>query len=286
MPRKGLKRLRASAVADNDSTRTLREMVAGRKLSKSTLLEILRSARQQPELLETSAASLDAAADSLFEDVRTDIVLPLESGREFAWAVCDPSLLVARMLTECMALAELYSETLQVHPSTKENPWSCVFLFDELTPGSIAHPQHARKMMNLAFNFVELGEEGLQHASTWHVSAVLRATVFRNVIGGWSRCFRDYLRLHFGELGMDTVGISFMFRGQAHTIFAPLGCICAYGEGLQHVFDTKGHGAIRPCPLRCDNVLKKTLTLRTDGLALWRLRAQTIHCSRRRLRKV
>ena len=257
MPTSAAKRLRASRVVNDESHCKLREMVAARKLSRNTLLDILSSAREQPELLEATAASLQATDDSFFEDVRTDLVLSLERGRSFTWTVCDPSLLVGRVLAECPPLAKLYVERLAVHPCTKENPWSCVFLFDELTPGSISHPQHGRKMMNLAFNFLEIGDDGLQHESTWHIAAVLRATVIREVIGGWSRCFRDYLRLHFGELSMESIGVSFLFGGQVHTIFARLGCICSDGEGLMHAFDTKGHAAIRPCALRCANELKK-----------------------------
>ncbi len=73
------------------------------------------------------------------------------------------------MLHECLNLAELYVERLAVHPCSELQLWSRVVNYEELTAGSIAHPQPYRQTLILVCNFLGLGAAGLAVGSTWFV---------------------------------------------------------------------------------------------------------------------
>ena len=151
----------------------------------------------------------------------------------------------------------VYVRALQIRPCTRETPWSMLMCFDAFNPGSFHNVEQARKMMNLAFNFLELGPAALQQTQTWLIPMSLRQTVIDTVEGGWSACLRQYLRLHFlHPMSIQISGVSFTHDGTRYTIYAKLRCLLSDGEGLQQGLELVAYNGIRPC-VRCCNVLMK-----------------------------
>ena len=181
--------------------------------------------------------------------------------------MCQPNLLLSRTLQENKQLAKLYVDALVEKPSSREHPWHLIVCFDEFTPGSISHPQMSRKTMDVAFNFLELGQAVLGIPATWMARIAVRAKKMSDAIGGWSACLAVFLRiLLVGDLGMETVGVPFSFEGKVYKTFAKLECLLSDGEGLKSAWSVTGWAGIRPC-IRCQNVLKKgsDLAWRSDA---------------------
>jgi len=217
----------------------------------------MKTLRERPELAIGSIDSIAAAGAATYESIKRSELVELQNGGEFRWDFCDPNLLMARMLLDCDNLAALYVERLAVHPCSVSQPWSLVVIYDEFTPGSIAHPQPHRKTLTLAFNFLELGHAALAVASTWFVPVSVRTKKLYEAVGGLSNGLARYLKAQLlGDLSIQTVGIAFTYYGRSYTIFARLTNLVADGEGLKLGLDVKGHSGIRPCT-RCQNVLRK-----------------------------
>ena len=256
MPLAEKRRKRALKADGADDRHALQRLLSARSISKHTLGQILAQLREDPELANSSIGSIEAAGASIFESVKRSLIVGV-GGDTFRWDFCDPNMLMARMLHECPHLAAHYVERLQLKPCSESQPWSLVVTYDELTPGSIAHPQPYRKTLTLAFNFLELGAACLNVGSTWFVPVAVRTKMIEKAVGGLSECLALYLEAHLlGDLSIQTAGVSFVCNGQAYTIWARLTNLCADGEGLKIGLDVKGYAGIRAC-IRCQNVLKK-----------------------------
>ena len=212
--------------------------------------DILRSGDQ-------GLRSYNAVFGKRFESVMHVEKIAQIDGSEFEWEMCQPNLLLSQTLNASEDLAKLYVEKLEEKPCSREKPWNILLTFDEFTPGSISFPQLSRKMMNLAFNFLELGGSLLRIPCTWIIPVAVRATYMSNAIGGWSACLALFLRLLLlGDLGLQSTGVTFLYKGNAYELFGRLKAMLSDGEGLKHALDIMGYNGIRPC-LKCQNVLKK-----------------------------
>ena len=79
--------------------------------------------------------------------------------------------------------------------------------FDELTSGNALQPVNHRKPMVVNFPFSEMASFG---DLAWWTMAVVRRDSICRVEGGWSRMFRDLLRVALGPpTGMQIAGIPF-----------------------------------------------------------------------------
>ena len=255
------RRKRALAVTDEtQGARSVaaRQMLATKGLSRTALSRLMRTIGSEPGLAEASILSIDAAAGAIYETIQQTEMVDMEDGsRPFAWKLCNSNLLVARTLQECPQLARMYVARLQAHPCDVNNPWSLIVTYDEMTPGSIAHPQLYRKTLLIAFNFLELGPWCLSTSESWFVPVAVRTKKVHAAVGGFSHCLARFLRtLLLGDLGVQTAGIAFRVDGKLYKIYARLTNLLADGEGLKYGFDIMGHGGIRPCT-RCQNVLRK-----------------------------
>ena len=69
--------------------------------------------------------------------------------------------------------------------------------------------------MDLAFNFLELGDAALSVSATWTIPVAVRAKKMSSAIGVWTACLAMFLRLLLvGDLGMQKFGSNFPFRKQ------------------------------------------------------------------------
>jgi len=221
--------------------------------SQSALRDILRgvmgdAAPSRREMVDVGQAR--------FFSVKRTINLPLTDGSEFAWELCDPNLLVARIVEESAALQSWFADALQRKPCSEDNPWGLLIGWDENVPGNQLALQTSRKSMNLSFSFQELGP-CLYSDSAWFTPVVIRSSMLGKVVGGWSRVLREYLKLHLTEpSGIKTAGLPLTLHGKLVTIYANVKVLLSDGDGLRIAFQWMGQGCLKPC-LRHWNVMKK-----------------------------
>ena len=84
---------------------------------------------------------------------------------------------------------------------------------------------------------------------TWWTMAVARTTTIHEVQGGWSRMFRDLLRMTLGgPSGMQIAGTPLQFGpNELGLIFARAVCILSDGYGLRQVLQWNGAMGLKPC---------------------------------------
>lgn len=92
-----------------------------------------------------------------FASMAHRIPLALNSGGEWSWELCNPGMLMTRIVGESPALQQAFAAALRRRPSTPNQPWGLLVGFDEHIPGNKLALQNSRKCMNLSFSFEELG---------------------------------------------------------------------------------------------------------------------------------
>ena len=118
--------------------------------------------------------------------------------------------------------------------------------------------------MVLNFTFRELGAENLGRDAVWMTPVVVKHQVVENVIGGWSRMLKDFLRhMLLGPHGFSTVGVPITNGGNTVMIWAVLGNLLSDGDGLRVSLDWKGAGGLKPCFVH-HNVVSKNSDLQSD----------------------
>ena len=104
-----------------------------------------------------SKRSLAEAYHANFEYVIHVEKLTSKRGPLLDWNFADPSRLVQLTLSRCTKLQLVYERALQKHPCSSERPWKLIVGFDEFVPGNKLKLDNSKKVMNLVFNFQELG---------------------------------------------------------------------------------------------------------------------------------
>ena len=92
-----------------------------------------------------------------FADIGTTIGIQLSDGTEWMWPLAHPGHLVTRIISESLALQEIFAAAAVRSPCSKTTPWSLAVMFDEFVPGNKLNTQTSRKGMNVCFTFMELG---------------------------------------------------------------------------------------------------------------------------------
>ena len=195
------------------------------------------------------------AEREMFDKLSISIPLPLLDGGEFKWKLIHPTRLLTEAVRSIRCIADCYSAAFRRQPPTLERPWSLVCAFDEYIPGSKLKIDNTRKAQVFSFTFLELGAPSDE--TIWLTPVVVRSMKVAEVCGGWSRMFRDILRLLLlGHGGLNTGGVVVELGGQSQLIFARLTNIMSDGDGLRQVFDWKGHASLKPC-MKHYNIFKK-----------------------------
>ena len=225
--------------------------------SNASLRKILEEVRAHKDDLTCSVRmAVKAGYQEYFNAVCCTIKLPLKIRGEFSWELCEPGLLLSKMVSECPALASIYLTALQQRPSSRERPWHLVVAWDEFAPGDKLHADNRRKSMVLSFSFTELGNAALCRDWTWCTPVVVRSTAIASVKGGWSNMLGRYLRMQLlGAHGLTTAGVPLVIEGQHFLLFAKLSNLLSDGEGFQKAFCWKGAAGLKPC-LQHHNIFK------------------------------
>lgn len=180
--------------------------------------------------------------------------LPTVGGGVFEWHYLRPQAVLAEAVRNSPGLSDAFEAARQAKPCTPQSPWSLVVYFDELTPGNALRPDNKRKTMAIYISVRELGLHVLSHTEAWFTIGLVRTSVIKQVLGGWSRMFRDLLRAMFvGPQGLSAGGV-LLPLGQPFLLFARLANVLADEAALKIAFDWKGASGMRPC-LLCKNLV-------------------------------
>ena len=235
-----------------------------------------KRARLQSVINVTSQQSLRAIMQALSDDAlsratATDIsharfanmkmVMKLQAGGEGAAVdveVCDPNLMLSRIVSEVPILQRWFAEALKRKPCSREQPWRLLVAWDEFAPGNKLKVDNRRKVMNLCFSFEELGS-ALSCDVAWFTPVALRKTVMDQVAGGWSvilRRFLEHMLLSSGGL-LSAAGVALdLGDGTTAQLFASPHSLLSDGDGLRIALQWMGHASTKPC-FRHWNVFRK-----------------------------
>lgn len=218
------------------------------------VLDVIKS--QDLDFTEVSEKDVLQATLSHFDEIAVREKIQLNDGTTFTWEFCDPNLLLAKMVEGSADLMGLYRDALLKHPCTEASPWSLIVGFDEYVPGNKLAQDNRRKVMNLSFNFLEVGEDALCRDATWMTPVALRASIIQQS-RGWSTLLSRYLRLHLlGASGITGAGAPIVIDGQPRLLFAKLVNLLSDGDGLKQCLEWKGASGLKPC-FRHFNVWRK-----------------------------
>ena len=107
-----------------------------------------------------TADAMTQARHALFDSITNTLRVPivkLKVRSEWEWKLCNPALMLTRLVAQSTALQHVFKEALRRRPCSQERPWGLVVGFDEHIPGNKLALQPQRKSMHLSFSFVELG---------------------------------------------------------------------------------------------------------------------------------
>ena len=224
-------------------SRTIATLLAGRNSSRVQLEEILRGLRVDCTRKDIACLSLEA-----LNQVKHEITLDATTGSQFTWVVIHPGRLLEVAIATSPELAREYANAASRKMPSQASPWSLLVGFDEFAPGAKLRVDNRRKSMVVNLSFLELGHGNLQHDLCWLTCAVVRTTIIKAIVGGWSAMLKQFLLVVLnGREGLSTAGVALTILDRPLALFARLHCLLSDGDGLRQCLDWKGSSGTRPC---------------------------------------
>ena len=224
---------------------------------KGTSSQALQDIMGTLEVENASAKLLSDVGQARFSTMAKTITLPKRGGGFVEWELCNPSMLLFRVISESPALQAIFEQAMAQSPSTPEHPWNVLVGWDEFTPGNKLAVQNNRMTMVLSFSFEELGS-ALSMDMTWFTPVAVRTTLINEVDGGWSRMLKEFLKvLLFSANGLQGPGVAIQLRnGRVATLHGRVQRLLSDGDGLRKAMEWMGHASLKPC-WRHWNVFRK-----------------------------
>ena len=82
-------------------------------------------------------------------------------------------------------------------PSSPDEPLTVLHYHDEITPGHLLAPVHARMFTSFRFTFAQMGKHLLTCEEMWFEYAVLITSVLKKVTGGMSSVMAKLMHVFF-----------------------------------------------------------------------------------------
>ncbi len=153
----------------------------------------------------------------------------LNDGAEFAWEYVDPALLLDRVLHECPRLTEVYRQVADsMHPG---DLWHMVVAFDEYVPGNKLKLDNGKKVMNLAYNFINLGSEVMACENSWMIAISVRHSIITKCKGGWPHMLCVFLKRLLQQFCVE--GVPLVLGGEPYKLRCKMTDLLSGGDGLR-----------------------------------------------------
>ena len=136
---------------------------------------------------------LDCARAEILDDTMCIVDLPLKDGTTYKWQIGRPQ----RVLQFLAKHSDALKRVLQGMPSSPDEPLSILHYHDEITPGHLLAPVHARMFTSFRFTFAQMGKHLLTCEEMWFEYAVLRTSVLKQVTGGMSCVIAKLMHVFF-----------------------------------------------------------------------------------------
>ena len=136
---------------------------------------------------------LDYARTEILDDTMCIVDLPLKDGTTYKWQIGRPQWVLQFLAKHSDALKRV----LQGMPSSPDEPLSILHYHDEITPGHLLAPVHARMFTSFRFTFAQMGKHLLTCEEMWFEYAVLRTSVLKQVTGGMSCVIAKLMHVFF-----------------------------------------------------------------------------------------
>ena len=171
--------------------------------------------------VKRSRHAMKRSSDLMFRRVKHEIRVPLTDGSQWNWVVMNPARLLAIAVETSPDLSLEYARAAARKMPSRASPWSLIVGFDEFSPGSKLKVDNRRKCQVLSISFLELGHRNLQHDLCWLPCAVVRTTIIRKAVGGWSAMLKMFLlEILCGAEGFSTAGAALTIGGWPYVLFA------------------------------------------------------------------
>ena len=272
MDRQGCK----SADAPREKRRRLSQLVAGLGLPISKVVKLVKRLQQFPDALQHSLTRWDliCANNSLMNKVIETRSLPLkpdsdgEDQEPLRYEFVNMGKLINVLAEDCPAFRQLLQETHTRKPSSPERPWHFILYFDETLPGNGLRLDLPRKFMASYGTFREF-DIYLKHEAVWLPVSVVRTSLIKQIVGGWSKCLRVLMRSLLVDEGNLRHGVT-IYALDNLVLFAKLGNLLADEDGMRQAWSAKGSAGIDPVVevLNMSNVGAKTLVSPGDSYFL------------------
>ena len=175
------------------------------------------------------------------------VTLPLQDGTEFHWKVLSPH----RAMQFFLDHVDSFERLVQMH--TPGKPMQFIAYHDEITPGNPLLPDNRRKAVAFYVSYVDWSVvRNCEHA--WLPVAVLRSSVAKEVVGGFSAAFAALIRSwlpHLRGMAIRTATKSI------HLTMTWTGTIMDE-KAIMESWNAKGAAGKKPC-LLCINCISKPL---------------------------
>ena len=221
----------------------LLRLVSSKGVSESALRKVISAISTE----QVSRRELQSAVQQRYGLVKHTMRLPGVDVDEVAIDMIEPKKLLTLVLSENDHMRRWFDEAWGAAPSSQARPWRLLIGWDEFVPGNKQAIQNSRKTMVLNFAFAELGHH-LQFDTAWLTPMAIRASVVKQVRGGWSAILRSFLRLLLlGAEGMHVGGIPIIVRGRPQLLFAKVHTLLSDGDGIRQAMEWLGANGLKPC---------------------------------------
>ena len=221
----------------------LLRLVSSKGVSESALRKVISAISTE----QVSRREVQSAVQQRYGLVRHTMRLPGADADEVLIDMIEPKKLLTLVLSQNDHMRRWFDDAWRVAPSSQSRPWRLLIGWDEFVPGNKQAIQNSRKTMVLSFAFAELGHN-LQFDAAWLTAMAIRASVVKQVRGGWSAILRSFLRLLLlGAEGMQVGGIPIIVQGRPQLLFAKVHTLLSDGDGMRQAMEWLGANAMKPC---------------------------------------
>ncbi len=235
----------------------LAELASHTYVSERGLVDVLRSVKDDPSILDTCSRSSVKRSRDEYVDIRTpfgpllrQMTIPEDDdtiGLEFTYV--HPIAMLSHAVQHCKAYGDLFISCHEANPSRMNKKWSICLYSDEVTIGDpLSKNVASRKVQAIYWGVKELGMEALACDSSWFILTCIRGDVVKH-FGGLSE-LTSALVDTFYSTGCDVRG-GIKLNAEL-IVFMDIQIIVQDYDAFKYMFESKGASGLIMCAV-CQN---------------------------------